>query len=141
MVTTQKEIEITLSDSGSITKDKFIQLWKQAEDSPLQPRPIGEGHSGSTIDEDGIRICGTLDFIFSVVSRLKDLLPFDDGDLRLGISCSELKDKETGRLMANRFRCAIQVHERGDAMGLYYRRRINRAQNWPKSKFKIRRVN
>ena len=81
MVTTQKEIEITLSDSGSITKDKFIQLWKQAEDSPLQPRPISEGHSGSTIDEDGIRICGTLDFIFSVVSRLKDLFALEREDL------------------------------------------------------------
>jgi hypothetical protein len=46
------------------------------------------------------------------LERLKDLLEYEGQQTRLGIAFSELSDKE-GNPMPSRFRCAIQVHERG----------------------------
>lgn len=92
-----------------------MKVWKDLEPRPLTPRMVPYKHTGSTIDEDGIRITGSLEFIEAVTSRLKDLLKFEnDAATRLQISCSELTDKETGRRMDGRYRCSIQVHERGD---------------------------
>ena len=106
--------DIKLTKSGGISKDQFLEAWKGLEVKPLLPAMVHYGHKGTTIDEDGIRITGSLEFIEAVTSRLKDLLKFENGEAtRLQISCSELTDKETGRRIENKFRCSIQVHERG----------------------------
>lgn len=107
--------EIKLSKSGGISKDEFINVWQNLQPiKQIKPQFVEYKHSGSTIDEDGIRITGNLEFIESVVSRLQDLLKFENNEAtRLQISCSELTDKETGERMTGKYRCSIQVHERG----------------------------
>lgn len=107
--------ECKLTPSGGITKNDFLTVWHtMPEMQPVKPDFIHYGHKGSTIDEDGIRICGSLEFIESVVSRLGDLLKFENNEAtRLSIACSEITDKDTGKRINNKFRCSIQVHERG----------------------------
>jgi len=107
--------EQTKTKSGGIQKDDFLAVWRSMKSQqPLKPRPVPYKHEGSTIDEDGIRVTGTLEFIEAVISRLSDLLKFENSEAtRLQISCSELTDKDTGRRIEGRFRCSIQVHERG----------------------------
>ena len=86
----------------------------------MKPRPIPYKHKGSTIDEDGIRITGTLDFIEAVQSHLKALLAFEGIGTRLGVAFSEITDRETGARITDRYRCSIQVHQRGGEAALYH---------------------
>lgn len=104
--------EIALTPSGGIDKETALLLWESLAPRKLKPEPIPYKHSGSTIDQDGIRICGSPEFIGAVMERLKDLLEYEGERTRLGIAFSQLSDKE-GRTIEGRFRCAIQVHERG----------------------------
>ena len=98
----------------SFKKDQALQIWKELEDNQeLIPCPIEYKHKGTTIDEDGIRICGSEDFIKAVLSHLKPILQYENGSTRLGISWSEIVDKNTQEVIPGRFRCSIQVHERG----------------------------
>lgn len=106
----------------SIQKADALTLWKaQPENQQLKPGAIAYKHRGSTIDEDGIRICGTKPFILATLSRLKALLTYENTDTRLGIAFSELTDRDTGQIISGRYRCTVQVHERGDEA-----RRMNR---------------
>tara|TARA_R110000868_G_scaffold184591_1_gene426216 strand:+ start:395 stop:775 length:381 start_codon:yes stop_codon:yes gene_type:complete len=99
----------------NIQKKEALEMWRGVADSlPLTPEPIAYKHRGSTIDEDGVRICGSREFILSVMSRLKPLLAFENGETRIGIAFSEIVDKETQEVISGKFRCSIQVHERGD---------------------------
>lgn len=99
----------------NIQKKEALSLWQSVADNlPLRPAPIHYKHEGSTIDEDGIRICGSKEFIMSVMSRLKPLLAFENCETRIGIAFSELTDKETQQVISGRYRCSIQIHERGD---------------------------
>ena len=103
---------IALTPSGGIDKATALSLWEGLEHRKLKPEPIAYKHSGSTIDQDGIRICGSPEFIAAVMERLKDLLEYEGQNTRLSIAFSELNDK-SGNKIDGRFRCAIQVHERG----------------------------
>ena len=99
----------------SFQKKQALQLWAELPEAlPLTPGAIAYKHKGTTIDEDGIRICGSLPFIESILSRLKPLLRYENTDTRIGIAFSEICDKDTGAVIHGRFRCSIQVHERGD---------------------------
>jgi len=98
----------------SIQKKDALAVWRGLPDNqPLNPDPIPYKHRGTTIDQDGIRICGTKEFITAVLSRLKPLLEHENTDTRLGIAWGELTDKETQQVIDGRYRCSIQVHERG----------------------------
>lgn len=107
---------LSLTPSGGIDKASVLELWQSLKPGKLKPQPIAYKHSGSTIDQDGIRICGSAEFIGAVMERLKDLLEYEGQQTRLGIAFSELSDKQ-GNPMPGRFRCAIQVHERGRLAG------------------------
>lgn len=106
----------------SFQKKEALEIWNSIpENQPLNPDPIAYKHKGTTIDEDGIRICGSKGFIKSVLSRIKPLLDYENGDTRIGIAWNEIVDKESGEIIDGKFRCSIQVHERGDEA-----RRVNR---------------
>lgn len=105
--------KVALTKSGAVTKDLLLSAWQQFKPARLKPEPIMYKHKGTTIDQDGIRICGSPEFIAAVMERVKDLLTFESNDTRLGVSFSEITDKETGSQIEGRFRCSIQVHERG----------------------------
>ena len=68
---------IALTPSGGIDKATALSLWEGLEHRKLKPEPIAYKHSGSTIDQDGIRICGSPEFIAAVMERLKDLLEYE----------------------------------------------------------------
>jgi hypothetical protein len=98
----------------SMKKQEAIDAWKATADNmPLHPCMIAYKHEGTTIDEDGVRICGRKEFILSVLSHLKPLLAYENGQTRLGIAFSQIQDKETKQLIPNSYRCSVQVHERG----------------------------
>ena len=101
--------------SGSFPKKEVLKHWHNLETNlKLNPEPVEYKHTGSTIAEDGIRITGSLIFIDSVLSQLKDLLQYENGETRLQIAWSELTDKNTGEKIKDRYRCSIQVHDRGN---------------------------
>jgi len=98
----------------SYRKAESLKLWATLpEDQKVNPCPIAYKHKGTTISEDGIRICGSEHFIKSVLSRLKDLLEYENGSTRLGVAFSEIQDMKTGLVIEDSFRCSVQVHERG----------------------------
>ena len=95
-------------------KNDFLNYWKglQSQQS-VKPRPILYKHKGSTYDEDSIRITGSKQFIDSVLSRLQDILAFENGETRLQVVYKETIDRETQTVIEDAFNCYIQVHERG----------------------------
>lgn len=103
---------LSLTPSGAVPKESLITLWADLKPGKLKPEPIPYKHTGTTIDQDGIRICGSPEFIGAVMERLKDLLEYEAQNTRLGVAFSQLSDK-SGKPIQGRFRCAIQVHERG----------------------------
>jgi len=105
--------QIALTPSGGINKETALTLWQNLKPSKLKPTPIYYKHTGSTIDQDGVRICGSPEFIAAVMERLKDLLEYEAERTRIGIAFSTISDRETGTEIEGRFRCSIQVHERG----------------------------
>ncbi len=97
-----------------MNKAEVLSHWQQLpENLPLKPNPIAYKHKGSTFDEDGVRILGSPEFIDAVLSRIKDLLEYENGQTRLSISHSEATDKDTGRPLGS-YKTYVQVHMRGD---------------------------
>jgi hypothetical protein len=82
------------------------------ENQPIKVSRVPYKHEGSTYAEDGIRITGSTEFIDSVLSRLKDLLKYENGETRLQVVYKESVDRETQTPMGS-YNCYIQVHERG----------------------------
>ena len=98
----------------SLKKDEVLNLWAALEPAAaIRPCSIPYKHEGTTIAEDGIRLCGSKPFILSVLSRLKDLLNCENGETRLGVAFSQIQDIKTGELVEGAYRCSVQVHERG----------------------------
>lgn len=66
------------------SKEEILQFWKSLPaNQSIAIKPIEYEHEGSTIQEDGIRITGSKEFIASVLSRLKDFLPFENPNTKL----------------------------------------------------------
>lgn len=60
-------------------KDDVLTFWQHLQPNmPLNIQPIPPQHKGRRYDVDGIRINGSRQFIASVLSRLKDLLQFEN---------------------------------------------------------------
>jgi hypothetical protein len=69
------------------SKDEILTFWKSVTDnSPIQLKPVPYNHKGTTIQEDGIRITGTKEFIASILSRMKELINFENNNNKLIIS-------------------------------------------------------
>ena len=102
------------NEATNYKKDEALRIWENLPDNQeLNPESIPYKHKGTTIDQDGIRICGTQEFIFAVLSRIKPLLEYENGNTRIGIAFSQIQDKETKMLIPDKYRCSVQVHERG----------------------------
>lgn len=94
-------------------KKEFLEHWQGLKRKrPLKPHPIPYKHKGSTFDEDGIRICGSQKFIDAILSRLTELLAYENAETRLQVSYKQAVDKNGKPL--NSYTCYIQVAERGD---------------------------
>ena len=97
-------------------KEQFLEHWKAIDPGQkLKPTPVPYKHRGSTYGEDGIRITGSPEFIDSVLSRLKDMLLWENGTTRLQVvhKKSEPKPGQSAALLPDSHNCYIQVHMRG----------------------------
>ena len=95
-------------------KNQALKHWNKLEtDQALKPVPVPYKHTGSTYDQDGIRVTGSPEFIDSVLSRLKDLLQYENGETRLQLVYNQSTCKKSG-LKMDSHNCYVQVHERGN---------------------------
>jgi len=68
-------------------KEDIMSFWKGVQPSiPLNFKPIEYDHKGSTIQEDGIRITGSKEFITTVLSRLKDFISYENPETKLMVA-------------------------------------------------------
>ncbi len=96
-------------------KEQFLKHWASIrKNQKLQPKPVPYSHEGTTYAEDGIRLTGSRAFVDSVLSRLKDLLLFENDDTRLQVVYKRSADRENGKQL-NSWNCYVQVHQRGAA--------------------------
>jgi len=96
-------------------KHETLARWREIAAGgirPLNPGPVPYKHKGTTYAEDGIRITGRPEWIEAVLSRLIDLLDYENGSTRLALTFQESKDRETGAALGS-MNCYIQVHDRG----------------------------
>ncbi len=96
-------------------KEQFLKYWGEIrKNRKLEPRPVRYGHEGSTYAEDGIRITGSRTFVDSVLSRVKDLLAFENDVTRLHVIYQRSSDRINGKLLSA-WNCYVQVHRRGSS--------------------------
>jgi len=95
------------------SKEEIMSFWKGiSPDIPIQIHPIPYDHKGSSIQEDGIRITGTKEFIASVLSKLKQLINYENPNNKLIISYRQSpKSLIPGNKESYMF--YLQVKERG----------------------------
>src|SRR4051812_14740633 len=72
----------------SAKKSEIIQLWHNLrQDTPIVMTPIADNDIGnaehSTYGEDGIRITGSWYFISSILSRLKEVIAYENPQSKL----------------------------------------------------------
>jgi hypothetical protein len=108
-------LESQTKKSWSGRKQEIIDFWKSIPQMPLLVDPIPSSHKGSTFGEDGIRITGSPNYIYSVLTRLKDFLPLESEGTKL-----QLLFKESDRINPNRpnkksYAFYIQVKQRGSS--------------------------
>lgn len=94
-------------------KREFLDHWRGiSPGQPLAPAVVPYKHTGSTYSEDGIRITGRREWIDAVLSRLTDLLAYENTSTRLQVSYQEATDKDT-RAPLGSYCAYVQVHQRG----------------------------
>ena len=126
-MTTQKQqatekIEADINEEPTVTtkpqresKESAIINWN--ERSTTDPadfiEPIPYGYKGSRFGMTGIRIDGTREFIYSILSNIKSLTRCENADTRIEIQVQEIADRET-RIPTGRWVCYLRVAERGN---------------------------
>jgi hypothetical protein len=97
------------------TKPEIVGMLKNINPNmPLAYTPIPATHKGSTYMQDGIRITGTKQFITSVVSRLKDVLSYENQQTKLNIVYKQIDKVDENNPNRTSFAFYVQVKERGD---------------------------
>jgi len=98
-------------------KEDALIHWANLDGAPpLKPKSIPYKQAGSTYGADGIRIEGSQEFIDAVLSRLKDLLDYENGETRLGLNYTQVENKPGAKPypFAGNWVCYVKVHQRGD---------------------------
>lgn len=86
-LTTKELIEKYKIKPWKASKTEIVSFWKSLPpNEPLALKPIKYDHEGSTIQEDGVRITGSKEFIASVLSRLKDFLNHENDNTKLMVA-------------------------------------------------------
>ena len=96
-------------------KNEMLNHWREVAAGGgrmLKPCMVPYKHEGSTYAEDGIRITGSQAWIDAVLSRLADLLKYENGTTRLQVVYKQSVDRET-QVPMDGWNCYVQVHERG----------------------------
>ena len=94
-------------------KAEFLNHWNGIKpNQTVKPCVVPYKHQGSTFAEDGIRLTGSKQFIDSILSRLKDLLQYENCETRLQLNYQQATDRHTDRKLDS-YCCYVQVHGRG----------------------------
>ena len=94
----QKQTSQT-GQSWSAKKNDIMSFWKKLRPnspiyiSPMQKDPDGSMHS---YGEDGIRISGSWNFIASILSRLKELINYENPNTKLRLSFRKVDQEKSG---------------------------------------------
>lgn len=85
----------------SAGKDDVLTTWKQIQpNTPIVMQPVRDNSKSiekSSYGEDGIRITGSWSFIAGVLSRLKDLLQFEEENTKLRLSFKGIENTMAGQ--------------------------------------------
>jgi len=104
-------------------KKPFLKHWASLrKNQKLAPKPVPYRHEGSTYAQDGIRITGSKAFVDSVLSRLKDMLAYENDETRLQVAYDRSTDRESGKKVSS-YNCYLQVHARG---GVPYKKKAKK---------------
>ena len=94
-------------------KEEILRYWKGLQTNiPIAVKPVEYDHKGTTIQEDGLRITGSKEFIASVISRLKDFLFYENPNDKLMVSYRQSPKSFTPG-NKNSYSLYLQVKERG----------------------------
>lgn len=95
-------------------KEEILNSWRNIKpSSPIIFDPVPAVHKGTRYDQDGIRITGSQKFIFSVLSRLKDLVQYEKyPELELDVKYQQVKSKYNVLDTKPSFVCYIYVAQK-----------------------------
>ena len=97
-----QELKKPIKKVWSSKKQQTLQTWKQLRpDLPIIMQPLSPNDNSlekSSYGEDGIRITGSWQFIAGVISKLKNLISYENKNTRLrlifrGVDSQKLKNK------------------------------------------------
>ena len=104
-------------------KDEALERWSNLEpnqDPFAVMTPIPYKSKGSTYGADGIRLCGSREFIEACLSNLMPILQGENNDTRLQLTWNEVKPTEIkgevknfSNAGENAMVCYVQLRERG----------------------------
>jgi len=80
-----------------VKKSELLAKWRTLKPSKnllAVMKPLPEKHEGKTFGLDGIRIDGSEEFIFEVMSRLTDLIDGENNITRLHLSIADCEKAE-----------------------------------------------
>ena len=117
-----------------MTKKDLLKIWQElpANQSILDKmKPIGAHHKGKTFGLEGIRIDGSQEFVYAVLSRLQDLIAGENNVTRLQLSMSDCSKAEGDFNKGNGgYVCYIRLRTRtslGSAVSAVFDRDLHKA--------------
>lgn len=112
-----------------LRKANLLQTWKDlpnCENLLTNMQPLPPKHEGKTFGLDGIRIDGSKEFIFNVMSRLKDIIDGENQVTRLQLAMQNCDNAEGDFNKGNGgYVCYIRLHCRtaqGSATSAFFDR-------------------
>lgn len=105
-------MEFVTGNKRPSRRSRLIQYWQTLRpDTPMIVTPIPVNHQGSTKDDDGIRITGSPQFISAAISRLKEILAYENEQSKIEIIYKKTESQD-GPMARPSYVMYIQVRER-----------------------------
>lgn len=89
----QPKVKVKQQRKGK--SEEIVRNWQNIKPTqPIQMQPVDNNHHGTKFKEDGLRLTGSLNFITSVLSNLKDMLKYNSvPGVKLDIEYREAPNK------------------------------------------------
>ena len=105
-----------IAEKPQLRKSSLLQTWRKMEpvDNLLSVMtPLPPKHEGKTFGLDGVRIDGSKEFVFAVMSKLKDLIDGENQVTRLQLAMQNCDNAEGEFNKGNGgYVCYIRLHSR-----------------------------
>ena len=93
------------------SKEEILSNWRNLRQTPIFMAPVPENQSGTRLKNDGIRVTGSPQFINSILSRIKDLLKYEDAPgTRLDVEYRQIEPDDSGYTIPA-YLCYIHVEQ------------------------------